>query len=71
MAGLPALQRSESGQVRKQAATAIYCKCRGLGSPPPTPNIALKHYLLRHYRAEAVNAFGVGIRCAAVCSKMA
>jgi hypothetical protein len=35
MAGLPALQRSETGQVRKQAATAIYCKCRGLGSPPP------------------------------------
>jgi hypothetical protein len=28
-AGLPALQDSESGQVRKEAATAIYCKCRG------------------------------------------
>ena len=34
MAGLPALQRGESGQVRKEAATATYCKCRGLGSPP-------------------------------------
>ena len=34
MAGLPALQGSESGQVRKEAATAITCKCRGLGSPP-------------------------------------
>ena len=32
-AGLPALQGSEPGQVRKEAATAIYCKCRGLGSP--------------------------------------
>ena len=32
-AGLPALQGGESGQVRKEAATAIYCKCRGLGSP--------------------------------------
>ena len=32
-AGLPALQDGESGQVRKEAATAIYCKCRGLGSP--------------------------------------
>src|SRR3954454_1180301 len=34
MAGLPALQGSESGQVRKEAATAISCKCRGSGSPP-------------------------------------
>jgi len=32
-AGLPALQGGESGQVRKEAATATYCKCRGLGSP--------------------------------------
>ena len=32
-AGLPALQGGEPGQVRKEAATAIYCKCRGLGSP--------------------------------------
>jgi len=29
LAGLPALQGSEPGQVRKEAATAIYCKCRG------------------------------------------
>jgi len=34
MAGLPALQRSEPGQVRKEAATTTSCKCRGLGSPP-------------------------------------
>jgi hypothetical protein len=34
MAGLPALHSSESGQVRKEAATAIFCKCRGSGSPP-------------------------------------
>ena len=34
MAGLPALQGSEPGQVRKEAATAIFCKCRGSGSPP-------------------------------------
>ena len=33
MAGLPALRCGESGQVRKEAATAICCKCRGLGSP--------------------------------------
>ena len=28
-AGLPALQGGEPGQVRKEAATAIYCECRG------------------------------------------
>ena len=33
-AGLPALHGSEPGQVRKEAATAIFCKCRGSGSPP-------------------------------------
>src|SRR5262245_3571210 len=33
-AGLPALHGSEPGQVRKEAATAIFCKCRGQGSPP-------------------------------------
>ena len=33
LAGLPALQCGETGQVRKEAATAIKCKCRGLGSP--------------------------------------
>src|SRR5829696_8605947 len=32
-AGLPALQSGESGQVRKEAATAGLCKCRGQGSP--------------------------------------
>jgi lipid A 3-O-deacylase len=35
MAGRPALHGSEPGQVRKEAATAILCKCRGFGSPPP------------------------------------
>src|SRR5262249_15148625 len=30
----PALHGSEPGQVRKEAATAILCKCRGQGSPP-------------------------------------
>ncbi len=34
MAGLPALHGSEPGQVRKEAAKAILCKCRGSGSPP-------------------------------------
>jgi hydroxyacylglutathione hydrolase len=29
LAGLPALQDGESGQVRKEAATAVFCKCRG------------------------------------------
>src|SRR6267378_5247878 len=33
MAGLPALQSGEPGQVRKEAATAGLCRCRGLGSP--------------------------------------
>src|SRR2546428_3143339 len=32
-AGLPALQSGEPGQVRKEAATAGPCKCRGSGSP--------------------------------------
>jgi len=29
LAGLPALQIGEPGQIRKEAATANYCKCRG------------------------------------------
>src|SRR5713101_7190762 len=33
VAGLPALQSGELGQVRKEAATAGLCKCRGSGSP--------------------------------------
>src|SRR3954470_9166894 len=33
VAGLPALQSGEPGQVRKEAATAGLCKCRGSGSP--------------------------------------
>src|SRR5512144_1852376 len=33
-AGRPALRRREPGQVRKEAATATHCKCRGNGSPP-------------------------------------
>src|SRR5258708_39971576 len=33
VAGLPALQSGEPGQVRKDAATAGRCKCRALGSP--------------------------------------
>ena len=33
-AGRPALQRREPGQVRKEAAIADNCKCRGNGSPP-------------------------------------
>src|SRR5213079_2908336 len=32
-AGLPALQSGEPGQVRKEAATAGPCRCRGSGSP--------------------------------------
>ncbi len=34
LAGLPALQGGEPGQIRKEAAITIYCKCRGQGSPP-------------------------------------
>src|SRR3954467_10779120 len=33
-AGLPASQSGEPGQVRKEAATAGRCECRGQGSPP-------------------------------------
>ena len=33
-AGLPALQFGEPGQVRKEAATAIHCKCRGKARHP-------------------------------------
>src|SRR3982074_2036739 len=33
VAGLPALQSGEPGQVRKEAGTAGLCKCRGSGSP--------------------------------------
>ena len=29
VAGLPALQSGKSGQVRKEAAIAIHCECRG------------------------------------------
>jgi len=29
LAGLPALQIGEPGQIRKEAATVNYCKCRG------------------------------------------
>ena len=29
LAGLPALQYGEPGQIRKEAATANRCKCRG------------------------------------------
>jgi hypothetical protein len=29
------LHGGEPGQVRKEAAIAILCKCRGYGSPPP------------------------------------
>src|ERR671928_1748000 len=32
-AGLPASQSGEPGQVRKEAATAGHCECRGSGSP--------------------------------------
>lgn len=41
-AGLPALQCGEPGQVRKEAATANYCKCRGLGSPISFLSIGVK-----------------------------
>src|SRR5437762_10412420 len=44
-AGLPALQSGEPGQVRKEAATAGRCKCRGSGSPP--------NYLLMSYQVLA------------------
>src|SRR5438105_13084821 len=44
-AGLPALQSGEPGQVRKEAATAGPCKCRGLGSPL-TPLCAMSYQVL-------------------------
>ena len=53
-AGRPALHGREPGQVRKEAATAILCKCRGNGSlgrrpslrdelPGPRPQVAAPH----------------------------
>src|SRR5205085_2597167 len=45
VAGLPALQSGEPGQVRKEAATAGPCKCRGLGSPL-TPLSAMSYQVL-------------------------
>ncbi len=53
MAGLPALHGSESGQVRKEAATAIFCKCRGFGSPPQfliNPDLNFRGYCQRGTR---------------------
>ncbi len=47
MAGLPALHSGELGQVRKEAATAILCKCRGFGSPPYYYIVTQNQYVTR------------------------
>src|SRR3972149_11663830 len=46
-AGPPALQPGEPGQVRKEAATAGYCKCRGQARHkfPPSPPVKSRHEL--------------------------
>ncbi len=62
MAGLPALQRGESGQVRKEAATATYCKCRGSGSPPYSGLAHLRQALRRAHTVMPDHPTGV-IEC--------
>src|SRR5262245_45467465 len=49
-AGLPALQSGEPGQVRKEAATAGHCKCRGSGSPPNSIRAMSYQVLARKWR---------------------
>src|SRR5258705_8967685 len=50
VAGLPALQSGEPGQVRKEAATAGPCKCRGLGSPQISLDAMSYQVLARKWR---------------------
>src|SRR5262249_5997589 len=59
-AGLPALHGSESGQVRKEAATAILCKCRGQGSPPLQYRGVrdVKKHVMRWWAAAALGLAG-------------
>src|SRR5205807_5417675 len=49
-AGLPALQSGEPGQVRKEAATAGPCKCRGSGSPHISLDAMSYQVLARKWR---------------------
>src|SRR5574341_1290283 len=49
-AGLPALQSGEPGQVRKEAATAGRCECRGSGSPPNSTRAMSYQVLARKWR---------------------
>src|SRR3954452_18257009 len=49
-AGLPALQSGEPGQVRKEAATAGRCKCRGSGSPQISLDAMSYQVLARKWR---------------------
>src|SRR5436190_10506534 len=49
-AGLPALQSGEPGQVRKEAATAGRCKCRGSGSPHISLDAMSYQVLARKWR---------------------
>src|SRR3954464_9798999 len=49
-AGLPALQSGEPGQVRKEAATAGSCKCRGSGSPHISLDAMSYQVLARKWR---------------------
>src|SRR5204862_7616696 len=49
-AGLPALQSGEPGQVRKEAATAGPCKCRGSGSPHSSFDAMSYQVLARKWR---------------------
>src|SRR5258705_1243012 len=50
VAGLPALQSGEPGQVRKEAATAGRCKCRGSGSPLTSLDAMSYQVLARKWR---------------------
>src|SRR5256714_8241999 len=49
-AGLPALQSGEPGQVRKEAATAGRCKCRGSDSPHISLDAMSYQVLARKWR---------------------
>ena len=48
MAGLPALHGGEPGQVRKEAAKTIFCKCRGKGSPPNLVDLSRRLKSISH-----------------------
>src|ERR671938_607784 len=67
-AGRPALRGSEPGQVRKEAATAILCKCRGNGSPPSTLRTLDVASRSRERKTMKRKWIGAGVGLAMSCS---